>query len=57
MNPPPVDGCPKPASYRDLLIVRTSVPCTTLPSLREFISSRALVVFFIACDVALPSEE
>jgi hypothetical protein len=31
----------------------TSVPRATRPSLREFISSRAVVVFFIACNVAI----
>jgi len=33
--------------------MRTSVPRVTRPGLREFISSRAKAVFFIACNVAI----
>jgi hypothetical protein len=53
MNPPPIDDSPKPPSYRDLLIMRASPPRATRPILSEFISSWALVVFLIACIVAI----
>jgi hypothetical protein len=36
-----------------LLIVRASRPRATRPFLREFVSSWALVIFFIACNVAI----
>ncbi len=53
MNPPPIDDSPKPAGYRDLLITRAGPPRATRPILSEFISSWALVVFLIACSVAI----
>jgi hypothetical protein len=53
MNAPPIDDSPKPPGYRDLLITRASPPRATRPILSEFISSWALVVFSIACIVAI----
>jgi hypothetical protein len=53
MNPPPIDDSPKPPSYRDVLITQASTPRATRPVLSDFISSWALVVFSIACIVAI----
>jgi hypothetical protein len=53
MNALPIDNSPQPPSYRDLLIMRANPPRATRPILREFISSWGLVVFSIACIMAI----